>query len=217
MWACGGRNTSVVVGASKDIVRSGRGLRRSVLIVALLLAVGWSVRAHGEDPFWGMSRPDDRYFEPTIGVGPQSIIQVGNFRLATYDRVGNELWRARLHRDLDTEFSDDYFWKYPDGANLPDEGAGDVRVLYDHFASRFIVMGMRFEPEHYPNRALYLAVSKDGNPESSGSADWDKFYILVPARSWTSATPSRFSSDLRGNMTPCTTIRFCTLGATAAL
>jgi hypothetical protein len=112
MCASGGRNASVVAGGSNQIVRLGRGLWRSVLIVPLLLAVGWPVRAHGQDPFWGMSRPDNRYFEPTIGVGPQSIIQVGNFRLTTYDRAGNEQWRARLHWDLDTEFSDDYFWKH---------------------------------------------------------------------------------------------------------
>ena len=49
----------------------------------------------------------------------------------------------------------------------------DPKIIYDHFKRRFIVLTLdkRSSPPPYSSRIL-LAVSKDGNPDSSSSNDW---------------------------------------------
>ncbi|MCG3125820.1 MAG: hypothetical protein CHACPFDD_00647 [Phycisphaerae bacterium] len=129
--------------------------------------------------------------EPTVAVGTDRIVQVGNHRIIVFDRDGVEKWRARLgFNEIDSSYSTD-FW---DDVDSGIGGTFDARVVYDQVTSRFVVM--IFEtgvPQQQPptKDRILLAVSKGGANDpvdgtgdyGSGTGSWYKFAInaqLVP-------------------------------------
>jgi len=109
-------------------------VRSSSRWLALSFALHAATLASGADPFWGLSRPTNKRLEPTVGIGVDRIVQVGNYRIGCYDRQGNELWRARLNNDPadeDPGFSPNYFWEGVDGGQ--GDGGVDASMLYDQF------------------------------------------------------------------------------------
>ncbi|MCG3126528.1 MAG: hypothetical protein CHACPFDD_01364 [Phycisphaerae bacterium] len=157
--------------------------------IGALVAVGGGGGAPsvlGGDPFWGMSKSTGQSakLEPTVAVGQNRIVQVGNTRIIVYDRDGVEQWRARLGVGEDSSFATD-FW---DGLDSELIGTTDARVIYDQFTSRFIVTILEWGvPQHQPptKDRILIAVSKGGTNDpvdasgdyGSGSGSWYKFAV----------------------------------------
>lgn len=110
----------------------------------------------------GTIRPPD----PHGAAGPNGIIATVNLRIAYYSKTGSLVWGpVSLSGGAG-------FWG---GVGNLGSGNSDPRALYDPATGRFFVI---MQENTTLNQAfLNLAVSKNSNPATSGSADWH-FYRL---------------------------------------
>ncbi len=93
----------------------------------------------------GNSIPPD----PHLAVGPNHVIVVVNTRFAIYDKQGNQLFSSQ---------ADNWFSNV-----LPNAGAFDPIVLYDHFEGRWIMVWDNVDDVN--NTGFWLvSVSDDDNP-----------------------------------------------------
>jgi hypothetical protein len=105
--------------------------------------------------FSGFVPPD-----PSIGVGPNHIVQVVNTEIAFFNKAGTKLFQQSL--DGNAFFS----------GIAQTDFVFDPRVVYDQGSKRFIVIAL--EQRDFPrNSAILLAVSDDANP----SGTWYKYRI----------------------------------------
>ncbi|MCG3126690.1 MAG: hypothetical protein CHACPFDD_01542 [Phycisphaerae bacterium] len=122
------------------------------------------------------------------------IVQVGNFKIACYDKSGVEQWRAKLGPiDEDsTTWSSVDFW---DGS--ASDRVTDARVLFDQFSNRFVVTTIEID---IVPCFIDIAISKTATPANSRGdynngdpeAAWYKFRVnatLYPCPPPDEATP----------------------------
>jgi hypothetical protein len=110
----------------------------------------------------GTIRPPD----PHGAAGPSGIIATVNLRIAYYNKTGVLQWGPV------TLSGASGFWG---GVGNTGSGNSDPRALYDPASGRFFVIMQ--EATTANQSFLNLAVSKNSNPTTSGTADW-YFYRL---------------------------------------
>ncbi len=91
--------------------------------------------------------------DPHLAVGPNHVIAVVNSEFVIFDKQGNQLFQA---------FADDWFQNV-----LPNSGAFDPVIVYDHFADRWVMVWDNEDGNS--NTAFWLvSVSDDSDP----MGDW---------------------------------------------
>lgn len=123
------------------------------------LPVGQAVDVHrvnhaGGTGFTGISQTEWTPPDPSIGVGPNHIVQVVNAAIAFYDKAtGNQIFSTHLGSPGSPGFFE------PVGANT--NFVFDPKCFYDHKAQRFVVVAL----EHNSNDSwIDIAVSDDSDP-----------------------------------------------------
>ena len=117
---------------------------------------------------------DNRLFIPPdpIGVaGIDRLIAVVNVMIEARDKTGQLLWQEGL-RDFFSDLSVNTY-------------TYDPKVLYDHYQDRFLLVTLEREesgqnPDPGNISKIFLAVSKDGTPDSVTNADW--YYHEIEAK-----------------------------------
>ena len=117
---------------------------------------------------------DNRIFIPPDPIGAAGIdrlIAVVNVMIEARDKTGQLLWQEGL-RDFFSDLSVNTY-------------TYDPKVLYDHYQDRFLVVALEKEdagqnPDPANISKIFLAVSKDGTPDSTTNADW--FYHEIDAK-----------------------------------
>ncbi len=109
--------------------------------------------------------------DPIGAAGIDRLIAVVNVMIEARDKTGLLLWQEGL-RDFFSDLSVNTY-------------TYDPKVLYDHYQDRFLVVALEKEdagqnPDPANISKIFLAVSKDGTPESATNADW--FYHEIDAK-----------------------------------
>jgi hypothetical protein len=117
---------------------------------------------------------DKRVFIPPDPIGAAGIdrlIAVVNVMIEVRSKSGTLLWRDAL-KDFFQDLS-------------PQTFTFDPKVVYDHYEDRFLVVVLEKEqsgsnPDPGNKSRIFLAVSKDGTPESATAQDW--YYHEINAK-----------------------------------
>ncbi|MHC4956305.1 MAG: hypothetical protein ACYTGZ_20885, partial [Planctomycetota bacterium] len=156
----------------------------SVPDVLSLSGVPAAIRASFPEPTIKLGIPED----PTLAVGPDHVVSCVNSRFAILTKTG-ELLRviepARWFRNV----ADTDGFRRRGAAGFPARGnpSGDPKVIYDHYAGRWIIHYLAFVEDAAGQEAYYLlSVSDDDNP----IGEWTNYALpadvngRADSRSW---------------------------------
>lgn len=109
--------------------------------------------------------------DPIGTAGIDRLIAVVNVMIEARSKSGTLLWRDAL-KDFFHDLS-------------PQTYTFDPKVVYDHYEDRFLVVVLEKEqsgknPDPENKSRIFLAVSKDGTPESATALDW--YYHEITAK-----------------------------------
>lgn len=102
--------------------------------------------------------------DPSIGVGPNHIVQTVNGAIAFFDKTGTKLFQQ--------SDSNSAFWSGLSATSF----IFDPKVFYDHIAQRFVICELEQQDSGQISKLL-VAVSDDSNPNGT----WFKYRIEAKA------------------------------------
>lgn len=151
-------------------LQSARFLGRPMLwmIVSACAGLGFSELARAQTPsltwlggFEAIPNTGYTFPDPVIAAGPASVVVMVNSQIAIYDKQGTRLFEQALGGSTG-------FWKAQRASTI----VAEPWVIFDPNSGRFIASAADFGRA---KGVLYLAVSKNATPVSSG--DWYKYKL----------------------------------------
>jgi hypothetical protein len=99
--------------------------------------------------------------DPIGAAGTDRVIDVVNSSIESWSKTGALQWRTTIKN----------FFTGAGGAGTLNSLTFDPKIVYDHYAGRFVVVALEQTTAPQASRIL-IAVSKTGSPASATAADW---------------------------------------------